>query len=107
MLKKPIIWPVFLYSLLLMGLGAYGYYETGSKISLGTSLGFGFLLIICTLFMCAGKKIGAYFATPLIALLTGVFAYRYAMTKGLIPAILAVVSAGLLIYLLVRIRKLD
>lgn len=105
MLKKSIIWAVFLYGILIIGLGYYGYHQSGSEVSLWSGVGLGGLLMISTLFMIAGRIEGAYFALASTLLLTGVFAYRYTVTSRAIPAILAVASGGMLLFLLARIAR--
>lgn len=105
MLKKSIIWSVFIYAVLIVCLGYYGYYLSGSKISLWSGVGLGGLLMISTLIMIAGRIEGAYSALFLTLVLTGVFAYRYTVTSRVIPAILSVASGGMLLFLLARIAK--
>ena len=105
MLNKSVIWSVFLYGLLIVLLGYYGFHKSGSHISLYAGVGLGALLLISTLVMVAGKIEGAYIALILTTLLTGVFAYRYTVTALNIPAILAVVSGGMLLFLLARIAR--
>jgi uncharacterized membrane protein (UPF0136 family) len=53
--------------------------------------------------MFAEKKWGAYTALGLTIALTAVFCFRYAASGKNFPAILSVVSAGMLLYLLSRV----
>ena len=105
MVKKSILWPVFIYGVLIICLGYYGYHLTGSEVSLWSGVGLGGLLMLSTLIMLAGKVEGVYTALILTALLTGVFAFRYTVTSRPIPAILSVASGGMLLYLLARLAN--
>lgn len=100
---KKISWPVLIYAILLMGLGYLGYQEAGSKMSLYSGVGSGAVLLICSRLMYAGNRTGAYIALMVTALLTAVFSVRYSNTGKELPAVLAVLSAGMLIFLLVRV----
>lgn len=82
-----------------------GYHFGGSKASLMMGGGFGVLLILCSLAMFAKNKLGAYIAAILTLFLTGTFAYRYTITEKPVPAILAVLSGGMLLFLLAQIAK--
>ncbi len=85
-----------------MALGYIGYREANSTASLVSGLVFGSLLVLSAIGMFAGQKVGGYTALGLTVLLTAVFAYRYAETGKGLPAILAVLSAGMLLFLLTR-----
>ena len=85
-----------------MILGYVGYLEAASKASLWSGLAFGSLLVLSALGMFAGHKVGSYVALGATVLLTAVFAYRYAITRKGLPAILAVLGAGMLLFLLTR-----
>ena len=91
--------------MIIMLLGYIGYKQATSMASLYSGLIFGALLVVSGIGMLAGKKIGAYTALTTTILLTGVFSYRYAATGKGLPAILAVLSAGMLLFLLARLRK--
>jgi uncharacterized membrane protein (UPF0136 family) len=52
--------------------------------------------------MFAGKRWSAYTALGITIALTGLFAYRYSLTGKAIPAILAVISGGMLLFLLAQ-----
>jgi uncharacterized membrane protein (UPF0136 family) len=97
-LKKSTRWIVLIYGLLILGLGVLGYYQSHSKASLLSGLGSGSLLILCSFF----QKKGLYMSLILTTLLAAIFCYRYAATQGHIPAFLATISGGMLIYLLVQ-----
>lgn len=105
MLNKTTIWIISIYALIILGLGLLGYVEAGSKASLWSGLGFGLLLILSALIMSSGRIIGAYVSLGATALLTAVFSYRYAASGKGLPAILAILSAGMLLFLLIRFAK--
>lgn len=102
MLKKSTSWVVLIYGLVLVGLGALGYYQSGSQISLYAGSGFGLLLVLAALLMFGQKKMGAYSALTLTIALTSLFAIRYSMTGKSLPAILSVISGGMLLFLLAQ-----
>jgi len=103
MIKKTTSFAVLVYGALIGGLGVWGYMEAASKMSLYSGVGFGAILILCSVFMFAGKKAGSYAALATTLALTAVFSIRYSTTAKQIPAILAVLSAAMLIFLLVRV----
>ena len=105
MIKKSTCWATLIYGSVLIGLGYYGYHDAGSKISLYTGSGFGLLMILSSLLMFWNLKPGLYTALLLTVLLTGTFAVRYSHTHKGIPALLSVMSAGMLIFLLVQTAK--
>lgn len=105
MFKKPVIWSVFTYGLLIIFLGYFGYYQSQSTASLYSSLVLGGALLTSSFFMWKGKLIGGYLALFLSLLLTAVFAYRFSVSGKMMPAFLSVISAGMLILLLARLLK--
>ena len=86
-----------------MVLGTVGYIQAQSSASLYSGLVFGGLLVLSSLGMFAGQKVGAYVALGATLLLTGVFSYRYALTGKGMSALLAVMSAGMLLFLIARL----
>jgi uncharacterized membrane protein (UPF0136 family) len=102
-----IIWPVSVYAVLLILLGGLGYYQAGSLASLYAGGGFGIALLFSTyLLNQKNKKVqraGAYLSLTFTILLTIVFAIRHSKTQGEIPAVLAVVSGFMLLYLLAKV----
>lgn len=100
MLKKSTSWSVLIYGLILVGLGFYGYIQSASKVSLYAGAGFGGLLILSSIAMFANQKWGGLIALALTLSLTAIFAYRYSITTKAIPAILAVLSGFMLLFLL-------
>ena len=98
-------WSIFFYSLLIIALGAVGYYQAESIPSLVAGAGCGILLLLSVLLIFMKKKTGSYSALVLIAVLTGIFSYRYVLTAGLFPALLAVISGALLIFLLAQLTN--
>lgn len=102
MLKKSTSGSVLIYGLILLGLGYWGYQQAGSQISLYVGVAFGSLLILSSLLMFKGQKCGAYTALFLTLALTLTFGIRYSMTSRAIPAILAVLSGAMLLFLLAQ-----
>ena len=100
--KKTTSWTVLVYGLLIMGLGYVGYYQAGSHISLYVGTGFGGLLVLSSILMFLQVWMGAYAALFLTLSLTGTFAIRYSMTGKGLPATLAVLSGGMLLFLIAR-----
>lgn len=105
MLKKSTSWSVLVYGALLIGLGYLGYHQSQSKISFYMGAGSGGLLILSSLAMFAHRKWGCYAALFLTALLTITFALRYSSTAKMIPAVLSVLSGGMLLFLLALTAK--
>ncbi len=105
MIRKAVSWTVLVYALLLIVLGYLGYHKTESKISLYSGGGLGLLLIICSIAMFTKNKLGAYIAVIITTLLTAIFAYRYTLVQKPIPAAMAVISGGMLLFLLAQLRK--
>ena len=102
MLTKITIWFILIYGIIILVLGYIGFRDSGSLPSLYSGLVFGGLLVLSSIGMFLGQTIGAYVALGSTLLLTGVFCYRYAITGKGLPAILAVLSAGMLLFLLAR-----
>lgn len=102
MLKKSTCWTVLIYGLVLIGLGCWGYYMADSIVSLYSGVGFGGLLIVCSSLMFAGMKFGTYTALATALALTSIFAIRYSLTGKGLPATLAVISGGMLLFLLAQ-----
>lgn len=88
-----------------MCLGYLGYQKTESLASLYSGVGFGVLLVLCSLAMFAKNKLGAYIAVILTVFLTAIFAYRYTLVQKPIPAIMAVISGGMLLFLLAQLSR--
>ena len=102
MLKKSTAWSVLVYGILLIILGIYGYYQADSKISLYAGSGFGVLLTLASFGIFANQKWSAASALILTLLLTALFAIRYSTTGKAMPAILSVISGGMLLFLLAQ-----
>lgn len=100
MLKKPTGWPVLVYGVLLIVLGFLGYQKTGSAISLYMGVGMGVGVLIGSIGILSAKSWGGYLSLILTLLLTITFAFRYTATGKVFPAILSVISGGMLLYLL-------
>jgi uncharacterized membrane protein (UPF0136 family) len=103
MIKKATSWTVLFYGLLIASLGYLGYYQAGSVVSLYAGVGFGTLLMIAAILMFFQWHFSAYAALILTLMLTGTFAIRYSITHKGVPAILAVLSGGMLLFLLTRV----
>lgn len=104
---KKIVWPVLSYSVVLIGLGYLGYKEAASKVSLYAGVGSGMALLFSSLLLCCKdrllQKIGAYLSLAITGMLTAVFAVRYSNTGKEFPAIFAVISGVMLLYLLLKV----
>lgn len=105
MIKKSTCVVVLVYGVLLLALGGYGYCRSGSAISLIMGSGFGVLLMVSSAFMFAKKTWAGAAATALTFIVTATFAVRYAITSKTNPALLAVLSGGVLLFLLARIAN--
>lgn len=105
MLKKTTTWAVLIYGSLLIGLGYLGYHSSGSMPSLYAGVGFGTLLVLCSLLMFRGVRWSSYIALTATVLLTALFSIRYSITGKGLPAFLAVLSAGMLLFLLAQTTK--
>lgn len=104
-MKKPTAWAVLIYGVLLICLGYLGYHLAGSTMSLWSGVGLGGLMVLSAWAIFAQKKEGIFMALLLTLLLTLLFSYRYSDTGRMIPAILAVASGGMLLFLLAQIGK--
>jgi len=105
MFKKTTCWIVLIYGVLLIGLGYLGYQNAGSRVSLVLGSGFGILIVLSAFLLFAHKKFGIYAALILTAVLTATFGIRYSMTSRIIPALLAVLSGAMLLFLLAQSAK--
>lgn len=105
MLKKTTTWVVLIYGILLITLGYIGYSSAGSLTSLYSGGSFGALLVISALLMFRGIRWSSYVALTLSTLLTLLFSVRYSITGKTIPAILAVLSGAVLLFLLAQTTK--
>ena len=104
-MKKSTSWAVLIYGVVIAALGYLGYYQSQSKASLWSGLGSGLVLVLSSLAMFSCRKLGMYAALLMTLLLTAIFCYRYAITHGTLPAVLSIISGGMLIYLLAQIGK--
>lgn len=102
MLKKSTCWAILIYGALIAILGYMGYQQSGSKISFYMGGGIGILLVICSLLMFVRFHFAAYAALFLTLALTATFAIRYSLSGKSIPAVLAVLSGGMLLFLLAQ-----
>lgn len=105
MLKKSTSWAVLIYGLLIIGLGYLGYEQAGSLPSLYAGVGFGSLLVLGSFLMFNGVRWGSYLALTTTVALTAVFSIRYSIVGKGVPAVLAVLSAGMLLFLLAQTTK--
>lgn len=105
MVKKSTTWSVLLYGVLVLGLGLYGYKSAGSEISLYVGGGLGCLLILSSLVMFGGYQWGAYLALGLTIALTATFAFRYSITNSGLPAVMSVISGGMLLFLMAQTAR--
>ena len=105
MLNQFVAGVVMIYGIAILILGMIGYVHSGSTVSLMAGLGSGILLILCSLAIFSKNKLGAYIAVILSLFLTALFSYRYTITAKGLPAILALLSAGIFLFLMVRLAK--
>jgi len=102
MLKKSTCWTVLLYGILMIILGFIGYCQAGSKMSLIMGGSFGALLVLCAFFLFAKKRWAGYTSVVITAVLTIAFIIRSTKTDANLPAILSVLSGGILLFLLAK-----
>lgn len=95
---------MLIYGVILIALGYMGY-QQGSQISLYSGVGFGSLLLISAWLMFSHYKVGSYMALIITILLTAIFAIRYSTTGKGLPAVLAVISGAMLLFLLAKTAK--
>jgi uncharacterized membrane protein (UPF0136 family) len=105
MLKKSICWTVLVYGISMIVLGAVGYLFYGSFVSSIAGGGFGILLILSAYLMFKQNRAGLYAASAFTLLLTATFSVRYTLSQKPIPAILAVISGGMLLFLFTQVTK--
>lgn len=105
MVKKTTSWTVLIYGILIVLLGYLGYIKGGSIVSFYMGAGFGALLILSSILMFFKLQFGSYSALILTLALTATFAIRYSTTQKQVPAILAVLSGGMLLFLLTRVVR--
>jgi len=105
MFKKTTCWIVLLYGLLLMAIGTSAYLHKGSIVSLSMGGGFGLLIFLSAFLLFAKNRAGVYIAVTLTFTLVVTFGVRYTMTQRIIPALLCVLSGGMLLFLLAQSAK--
>lgn len=102
MFKKTTALIVLFYGLLLISLGYLGYHQAGSRPSLIMGVGFGLLIILSSAFLFAKNKLGVYLSIFATLLLTITFIIRYGASGKTLPGTLALLSGGMLIFLLTQ-----
>lgn len=105
MINKTTCWAVFAYGLAIVVLGILGYLLKESLVSLIAGVGFGILLLISSWLMFSHNRAGIYAATTFTFLLTITFSVRYTISQNSVPAILAVLSGAMLLFLLAKLAK--
>ena len=105
MFKKTTCWIVLFYGLLIMAIGIAGYMKKESMISLYMGGGFGLLIAASSFLLFAKIKTGIYTSTFLTLALVFTFGIRYTMTHKIVPALLCVLSGGMLLFLLAQSAK--
>ena len=105
MFKKTTCWIDLLYGILLIAIAIAAYYRKNSFISLCMGGGFGLIIIASAFLLFPKKKLGIYSSVIVTLILCGTFAVRYSMTHLTLPALLAVLSGGMLIFLLAQSTK--
>ena len=102
MFKKTTCWIVLFYGIILAILGYVGYHNAGSKPSLILGAGFGILMMGSAGLLFAKNQLGIYSSVVITLLLTITFSIRYISSEKMLPAILAVLSGGMLVFLLLQ-----
>ena len=105
MIKKTACWAVLVYGIFVALLGIVAYQGKHSVVALIMGGSSGVLLVIAALLMFSQKKSGSSIAIGLTLLLTITFSYRYFVSEQTTPAVLAVLSAGILLFLLASSSK--
>lgn len=105
MIKSKTSWTVLIFGALIFILGLLGYIKGGSAASLYSGGAFGVLLIIAAGFMFCKKRLGFYAALFLTAALAITFVIRYFATTKQMPAILALLSGAMFLFLLTRAAR--
>jgi uncharacterized membrane protein (UPF0136 family) len=101
-IKSKTCWSVLIFGALIFILGLLGYIKGGSAASLYSGGSFGILLILAAIFMFRKKRNAFYAALFLTAALTLTFLIRYFVTAKQMPAILALLSGAMFLFLLTR-----
>lgn len=97
-------WITLIFSFLVLVGGIMGHVKAQSRMSLFAGLIFGLLLLLSSLALFKGMKIGAYGAITLSALLLCFFGWRYLTTFKLFPPlIMALLSLAVLFLLILHI----
>ena len=104
-MHKPTAWTTLIYGIILIFLGVVGYVQGNSVTSFRMGTLFGVLIIVCAVAMFKQKIWGLYGGLVFTFILTATFALRYSYTGKGIPAILAVLSGGMLLFLLTKLGK--
>jgi uncharacterized membrane protein (UPF0136 family) len=104
-MKKSTGWIVLIYGLLVAALGCLGYYKTQSKPSLIAGVAAGATLMLSSFWLFKKSRGALFFVFITVLSLTALFCYRYAVTRANIPALLSLLSASVLIYLLLQIAR--
>lgn len=99
-MKCPVL-IVFVYGLLILAGGMFGYIKANSMPSLFMGSGFAFLLIASAFTMSKNYKYGILCALILSALLTLFFSYRFIKTESFMPSgLMSILSLLVVIALL-------
>lgn len=104
-MDKTTSWITLIYGIALIFLGYLGYAQGNSVTSFRMGSIFGLLVIASSLAMFKSKIWGLYAGLGFTFLLTAIFALRYSYTGKTIPGALAVMSGGMLLFLLTKISK--
>ena len=104
-MQKNTAWVALLYGIFLIVLGYIGYVQANSIASLRMGSVCGILIIIPAIAMFKKKIWGLYGALVFTFLITAGFALRYSKVGKPVPAVMAVVSGGVLLFLLTKVGK--
>lgn len=107
MIQRKTALSVSVYGAILILLGVVAYLEKGSLISFAIGGFSGILLLACSFAMFRQIRFGAILSLALTLCLTILFTFRFYATGKEIPAFLALLSTGMLLYQIYEIRKIS
>ena len=97
---------ILIFGFLVLVGGIMGHLKAQSRMSLFAGLIFGLLLLLSSLGLFKGMKMGAYGAIALSSLLLCFFGWRYWTTfKIFPPLIMALLSLAVLLLLIINLKK--
>lgn len=95
-----------IYGILILIGGIMGHLKAGSRISLYTGIVFGFLLILSSIGLYKGMKIGAYGSLFLALILLCFFSWRFIHTANFFPSgMMGIISLVVLTLLAISFKR--